>query len=269
MVSKIIEIMNLIKWLYFTVCHAQYTPQEVHPVQQIETSGLRWETSGCTRNPLFAKRDLMKFFVSPNFPMKFTDGATCTWKIKAGPNYKIQIMWTEFWMDQCGKNQVTVFDRKAKKKYGPYCGMKKPPKLTLGNEVEVTMKKHTTPHPTAGRGVVFMMGYQAFLKGSAPPKAPPGMEGRGSSAPKRPKKPKTGVVAGSSGVVSVGHIKVDKLSGTISYQKPKIQLKKASGPAAGPNAGPQGPAGKNGSSGGMVNGKCMDPPGMVLKCTKL
>ena len=70
---------------------------------------MRWETSGCTRNPLAAKRDLMQFFVSPNFPMKFTDGATCTWRIKTGPNFRIQILWTEFWMDGCKSgNQVQI-----------------------------------------------------------------------------------------------------------------------------------------------------------------
>ena len=63
----------------------------------------------------------------------------------------------------------------------------------------------------------------------------------------------------------VGHLAVSK-DGKVTYQPPKPKLKSAvSGDIrTAPNSGDkkQGPAGKNGSPGGMVDGKCMDPPGM-------
>ena len=258
-----------------------YEPQQ-HFQVGLETSGMRWETSGCVRNALHAKMDPMKFFVSPNFPMKFTEGASCTWRVRASKRHKIQIIWTEFWMDDCKSgNQLIVTDKLSKKKYGPYCGTKKPPKLTLGNEVEITMNKKRTPHPTAGRGVIFMVGYQAFEKGSAPPSKGgagkpmlaynPDARSNVGSAPvgKNPGKSSGGgksskgingvnVRAGSSGLVSVGMYKVNAKTGTVTFQKPKVQIKSAS-PSGDIKTGPQG---KNGSPGGMVNGKCMDPPGM-------
>ena len=62
---------------------------------------MRWETSGCVRNALWAKTALMKYFVSPNFPMKFAESATCTWRLRAAPGHKIKISWPVFWMDGC------------------------------------------------------------------------------------------------------------------------------------------------------------------------
>lgn len=193
-------------------------------------------------------------------------------------------------MDDCKSgNQLVVTDKVSKKKYGPYCGTKKPPKLTLGNEVEITMKKRSTPHPTAGRGVIFMVGYQAFDKGTAPPSKGKGKPvlaynpdarsnvGNGPAAATAPMAKPSGkssgsssskgvngvnVRTGASGLVAVGMYKVDPKTGRVTYQKPppQIQMKSAAGNAGGDIK--TGPQGKNGSPGGMVNGKCMDPPGM-------
>ena len=244
-----------------------YVPQQ-HFQVGLETSGMRWETSGCVRNALHAKKDPMKFFVSPNFPMKFTEGASCTWRVKASKRQKIQIIWTEFWMDDCKSgNQLLVTDKISKKKYGPYCGTKKPPKLTLGNEVEITMNKKRTPHPTAGRGVIFMVGYQAFDKDSAPQSKAAGKpmmaynpDARANVGQKpvatrsgTAKGPKANSVngvsvrTGQAGLVAVGVYKVNPKTGTVTYQKPPTpKLKAASSPSGDIKTGPQG---KNGSPG--------------------
>ena len=122
---------------------------------------------------------------------------------------------------------------------------------------------------------------QAFPKGSAPPggraaagghgaAASSGGAARGSvagSSQTNSKKP-TGIKTNASGMVAVGHFNVNEKTGAVTYRKPPAQLKsavsggKASTGGGGGPAGPAGPAGKNGHPGGMVNGKCMDPPGM-------
>lgn len=276
---------------------------------------MRWETSGCVRNAIWAKTSIMKYFVSPNFPMKFPDSASCTWKIRTAPHNKIKIMWEVFWMDGCEDgNQLIVHDVKAKKHKGPYCGVKKPPVFfSSGNEIEVTLKKGKTPHPQNGRGVQFMVGYQAVLKTGSNSKGPAGKGPNGSrggnsramqskpvgnfdpghnqiiqglrgngvaSRPsangpparaikKSPSKKLTkpiGIQANASGRVMVGHYAVSK-SGVVTYQRPppvKIKSATSNDVRTAPNSGskPQGPTGKNGASGGMVNGKCVDPPDM-------
>ena len=73
-----------------------------------DTSGMRWETSGCVRNALWAKTSLMKYFVSPNFPMKFAESATCTWRLRAAPGHKIKINWPVFWMDGCNDGNQMI-----------------------------------------------------------------------------------------------------------------------------------------------------------------
>lgn len=85
-------------------------------------------------------------------------------------------------------------------------------------------------------------------------------------APSKPKKPvSTGIQTLPSGRVNVNHFSVDE-NGKVTYVRPTIKIKSATSGdiKTAPNSGdkPQGPSGKNGSSGGMVNGKCMDPPDM-------
>ena len=82
-----------------------------------DTTGMRWETSGCVRNALWAMTEKMKFFVTPNFPMKYPDSVTCTWKMRTTGAKKIKIDWQVFWMDGCNDgNQVIVHDPKANKR---------------------------------------------------------------------------------------------------------------------------------------------------------
>jgi hypothetical protein len=74
--------------------------------------------------------------------------------------------------------------------------MKKPPAfLSTGNEVEVTMKKGKTPHPQAGRGLQFMVGYQSVGKGA---RDAPLFTGPGSRRQKSPGGGRDGTVGRAS-----------------------------------------------------------------------
>lgn len=246
-----------------------------------DTTGMRWETSGCVRNALWAMTEKMKFFVTPNFPMKYPDSVTCTWKMRTTGAKKIKIDWQVFWMDGCNDgNQVIVHDPKANKRLGPYCGMKKPPSyISKGNQLEITLKKGKTPHPQNGRGVQFMVGFLA-VGGNAKTgtsKAPKNRKtgaGRmgagtrpvlksaaGPATPKRPLLPPPS----KDGKVNVSHLMVSK-NGHVTYKRPVIptETEPSGDIRTAPNSGAKaaGPAGKNGSPGGMVDGVCTDPPDM-------
>ena len=129
------------------------------------------------------------------------------------------------------------------------------------------MNKKRTPHPTAGRGVIFMVGYQAFDKGSAPESKAAGKPmlaynpdaraniGQKAVASKvvQAKGPKANSVngvsvrTGQAGLVAVGVYKVNPKTGTVTYQRPPApKLKAASSTSGDIKTGPQG---KNGSPG--------------------
>ena len=178
-------------------------------------------------------------------------------------------------MDGCNDgNQVIVHDPKANKRLGPYCGMKKPPSyISKGNQLEITLKKGKTPHPQNGRGVQFMVGFLAVGSNaktgtSKAPKKGNRKIGGGkgallkSASPKRPLLPPPS----KDGKVNVSHLSVSR-NGHVTYRRPVLPSKKEpsgdirTAPNSGPG-NPAGPAGKNGSPGGMVNGVCTDPPDM-------